>query len=467
MNLSANHPTRIRYGILGLLSFLSMITYLDRASFPNAQKQIQESLGFTDVSQLALAIAAFNLAYALFEVPTGYLGDVFGPKKTLIRIVLWWSAFTAITGLAGLTLGGGITFGFWTLVVVRFLFGIGEAGAYPNITRALHNWLPLSERGLAQGIIWTSARIMGGLTPLLWLIFVTKLEIPWRMVFFFFGLVGVLWCLAFSWIFTNDPATNPSINDEEKKLISLGKAGEAEQAHSHIPWGRLLLNKNMVFLCAMYFCLNFGWYFNLNYLPAIMGEQFQIKPEDWLGALYKGGPMLLGAFGCFLGGLATDWLVRKGKTRTWARRLPAVLGNIACALCYFSALYFLKIKDPMFFAISIAFAGFCNDLTMGATWATCQDIGRKHAAIVSGFMNMIGNLGGFVVTILTGKILEWSKLAYGNGSLDLKGADLAAAQFPGYQLNLVLFGLVYLLGAACWFGINAQKPILAEDESPN
>jgi len=461
--MNQTNTSKVRYSILGLLAFLSMITYLDRAAFPNAQKQIQESLGFTDVSQLALAIAAFNLAYALFEVPTGYLGDVFGPKKTLTRIVLWWSAFTAITGLAGLSFQG-MTFGFWMLVTIRFLFGIGEAGAYPNITRALHNWLPLSERGMAQGIIWTSARIMGGLTPLLWMIFVTKLEISWRYVFFFFGLVGVLWCIALNKIFTNNPADNPLVNDAEKDLINLGKKGESESAHSNIPWKKLLLNKNMIFLCAMYFCLNFGWYFNLNYLPAIMGEQFQIKPENWAGAFYKGGPMLLGAFGCLIGGYATDWFVRKGNSRTWSRRIPALFGNISCAFCYFSALWFLQEKDAFGFALSIAFAGFCNDLTMGATWATCQDIGRNHAAIVSGFMNMIGNLVGFVVNILTGKILEWFKLHYGNGNSNLIGDELAKAQFDGYRLNLLMFGIVYLIGAACWFGINAQKPLIPEDQ---
>lgn len=133
-------------------------------------------------------------------------------------------------------------------------------------------------------------------------------------------------------------------------------------------------------------------------------------------------------------------------------------------MCYFSALYFLNQRDPMFFAISIAFAGFCNDLTMGSTWATCQDIGQKHAAIVSGTMNMIGNLGGFVVTLLTGKILEWSKIMNAaEGVVNLTGDELAKAQFPGYQINLVMFGLVYMIGAAIWFGIDANKPILQDE----
>ena len=309
---------------------------------------------------------------------------------------------------------------------------------------------------------------MGGLTPLLWLIFVIKLEISWRIVFFFFGAVGVLWCFAFARIFKNNPNEHPAVNDAEKELILKDKVGETEQAHAHIPWGKLFASRNMVFICAMYFCLNFGWYFNLNYLPAIMSEQFQVKSDDWLGALYKGGPLLLGAFGCFIGGFATDWFLRQGKSRTWARRTPAVFGNIACGLCYFSALYFLNQKDAMFFAISIAFAGFCNDLTMGATWATCQDIGQKHAAIVSGTMNMIGNLGGFVVTILTGKILEWSKTNFRienaiDNSIKLIGNDLAASQLNGYQFNLIMFGLVYMVGAALWFGIDANKPLLQEE----
>ncbi|MFZ4647076.1 MAG: MFS transporter, partial [Gemmataceae bacterium] len=191
-------PTLVRYEVLFLVCMLSMITYLDRAAFPNAEKQIQLAMG-GNISQWAWTLAAFNLAYALFEIPTGYLGDVFGPRVTLIRIVLWWSFFTAITALAGIAVGGITLIGFWGLVTVRFLFGIGEAGAYPNITRALHNWLPVTERGSAQGLLWTTARLMGGITPLIWLICVDGLGIPWRYVFVGFGLLGVFWCLIFAW----------------------------------------------------------------------------------------------------------------------------------------------------------------------------------------------------------------------------------------------------------------------------
>ena len=166
-SLSAlQRPTRVRYGVLGFACALSMITYLDRVCIASAVTPMMDALGLQSAAQLDWAFAAFAFAYALFEIPSGWLGDMYGPRRTLIRIVLWWSVFTALTGMTGLI--GGLTF----LIVIRFLFGMGEAGAYPNITRALHNWFPFTERGFAQGAVWMAGRLMGGLTPLLWLLVV-------------------------------------------------------------------------------------------------------------------------------------------------------------------------------------------------------------------------------------------------------------------------------------------------------
>src|SRR6185437_15103199 len=169
-SLSAlQRPTRVRYGVLGFACALSMITYLDRVCIASAVTPMMDALGLKSAAQLDWAFAAFAFAYALFEIPSGWLGDVYGPRRTLIRIVLWWSVFTALTGMTGLV--GGLAF----LIVIRFLFGMGEAGAYPNITRALHNWFPFTERGFAQGAVWMAGRLMGGLTPLLWLLVVEGL----------------------------------------------------------------------------------------------------------------------------------------------------------------------------------------------------------------------------------------------------------------------------------------------------
>src|SRR5512143_2951370 len=172
-------PTRIRYGVLGLACALSMITYLDRACMGCSAKAFVGDLHLSSVADLNWVFAAFTLAYALCEIPSGWLGDVFGPRRVLIRIVLWWSAFTALTGLVGMSVGGRVFGSFQlgavaisplaVLIVVRFLFGMGEAGAYPNITRALHNWMPMAERGFAQGAVWMSGRLMGGVTPMIWM----------------------------------------------------------------------------------------------------------------------------------------------------------------------------------------------------------------------------------------------------------------------------------------------------------
>src|SRR5262249_6564150 len=200
-------PGRRRWGVLGFACPRAAITYLDRLCIGSAAEKeyLPAALGVSGSADLRWAFTAFSLAYAIFEVPTGWLGDVFGPRVTLIRIVIWWSFFTALTALAGVQVAGVTLVGLTTLVVIRFLFGIGEAGAFPNITRALHNWFPLTERGMAQGWVWMSGRLMGGFTPLIWTALVVWTQVSWRYAFVVFGCVGLLWCVAFTAWFRNRP----------------------------------------------------------------------------------------------------------------------------------------------------------------------------------------------------------------------------------------------------------------------
>src|SRR5579872_3022824 len=161
-------PTHVRFGVLAFACALSMVTYLDRVSIGIVAGNIESEFHLSN-SQMGLLFGAFVLAYSLFEVPSGWLGDVYGPKRTLIRIVLWWSFFTALTGLIrpfSVDLGFFVFTGFAALLIVRFLFGAGEAGAYPNISRSFHNWFPFAERGSAQGAVWMAGRFGGGITPL-------------------------------------------------------------------------------------------------------------------------------------------------------------------------------------------------------------------------------------------------------------------------------------------------------------
>ncbi len=491
----AARPTQVRYEVLGWVCVLAMITYLDRAAFPNAEKQIKDAMG-GDVSQWAWTLAAFNLAYALFEIPTGYLGDVFGPRGTLIRIVLWWSCFTALTAFAGLQVGGVVLLGFWGLVVVRFLFGMGEAGAFPNITRALHNWLPYSERGWAQGLLWTTARLMGGLTPLVWLLLVDRFGLPWRAIFLVFGAVGIIWCIGFAIRFRNRPFDCPWANDAERKLINEGTTGATEAAHSAVPWRKILLNPAVILLSIEYCAISFSWYFNLNYLPEIMRVQFGVPKGDVLGAIYKGGPLILGAVGCLMGGWLSDRLIRKGAGVRLGRSLPGMVGTGLAALCCLLATFPLMGNSAILFALAVGFSGFFNDLTLASSWSICQDIGRRQAAIVAGTMNMVGNLGGFLGTVFTGWLIggyqadfakqnqiaisetnaiQWVAKAKENLAnegqpeatkevIDQKalGLEREASQ-KGFQLNLMLNALVYVVAFLCWLGIDGSKPILEEE----
>jgi len=271
----AARPPRVRYGVLGFASALSMITYLDRVCMGSAAPEMVKDLGLNSIADLKWAFAAFGFAYALFEVPTGWLGDVFGPRKTLIRIVLWWSAFTAITGLVGLQFAGITLGGLATLIVVRFLFGMGEAGAYPNITRALHNWFPFQQRGFTQGTVWMSGRLMGGLTPLIWGFLLLTLHLHWRATFWLFGAVGLVWCAAFAAWFRNRPEEKPQVNRAELDYIRAGGGG-GQSAHKGVPWLKIIGSRNLWILCLMYACQSYGWYFYLTYLPDFMETQFGV-----------------------------------------------------------------------------------------------------------------------------------------------------------------------------------------------
>jgi MFS family permease len=218
-------PTRVRYGVLGFACSLSMITYLDRVCFGKiATDFIQPEFGLSN-TQTGMLFFAFAIAYAMFEVPTGWLGDMFGPRRTLIRIVLWWSTFTALTGMI-YPVAAWPQFAFMAMVLVRFLFGVGEAGAYPNLARALHNWFPFTERGSAQGAVWMAGRLGGGITPYVVMALLVHVTLPdgnrvtyWRHTFWLFGLLGAVWCVAFWWWFRDRPDQKPGVNQAELDLI--------------------------------------------------------------------------------------------------------------------------------------------------------------------------------------------------------------------------------------------------------
>jgi MFS family permease len=485
-------PTKVRYGVLGFACALSMITYLDRVCFGTVAPYIQDEFTLSR-SQLGLLFTAFALAYAAFEVPSGWLGDMFGARRTLIRIVLWWSLFTALTGMIYPSHAQPV-FGFIALLLVRFLFGVGEAGAYPNISRAFANWFPFSERGSAQGAVWMAGRFAGGLAPLAVLALVYKTTSDdgvithWRHTFWIFGGLGLIWCVLFWWWFRDRPEDHPSVNGgelavirgdprlavshslavpltnpkteaarqaDERILAGRAVTGVTEQpppgrstapdhdehSHRNVPWARLLTDLNLWTLCIMYFGCAYGWYFNITWLPKYLGTQYGVSREShgfWTFSLLAGAPLLLGSLACLVGGLLTDLFIKRTGDRKWGRRLFGAVGHGACAVCYFLA---LTAHSPHVFVLFVALAAFCNDLTMGSAWASCIDIGGRYAGIVSGCMNTVGNLGGAVAGVSTGWIVD----QFGEG--------------PGWTINFISFGMVYVAAVFLWLRFDATKQV--------
>ncbi|WZP00304.1 MFS transporter [Isosphaeraceae bacterium EP7] len=463
---NSESPTGVRYRVLGFACTLSMITYLDRACFGAAAPSIASELGLTDVSQLKWAMTAFAIAYAVFEIPAGAMGDRLGPRMMLIRIVTWWSVCTALTAVIGLRVGGTVIGGLGTLIALRFLFGAGEAGAYPNITRAIHNWFPPRSWEMSQGMVFMAGRVMGGLTPLLWAILVggtaeTAPLMGWRPAFLLFGGIGLIWTVAFARWFRNRPEEHPGINAAERDLI--GSHEHARSLHGAIPWRGLFTSRSLWALCLMYFLVNYAWAFNLTYLPTYLQERFSIETGDRLGAIYKGAPLWLGAAGCFLGGFCINGLARVLGDRRRARQVLGFTALSAGALCWWGARHAENVQT---FCLLISLAAFGIDLTLGAAWATCQDLGRQHAAVTAACMNTIGTLGSAMAVWLTGTLVERSltlQVALQHNSLaQLSAVDRHVAVLSGYDAAFATYVVVFLLASCCWPLIDPSTPISAD-----
>jgi ACS family glucarate transporter-like MFS transporter len=380
-------PTRARYKVLGLLFALAALTYLDRNCISAAAPTISQEFGFTP-RQMGYIFSAFTLTYALFEIPSGWFGDRFGTRKSLTRIVLWWSAFTILTGA---------TLGFYSLLVVRLMFGAGEAGAIPNSASTVSRWFPASQKARAMGTVCIGHALGAAATPplVLWLIE----KQGWRLTFIEFGTLGFVWCIIWFRWFRDTPEEHSSVNAEEVKLIRAGLP--IAQDHSHkIPWRTFLRSRNIFFLCAMYFAYGYSLYFYITWLPTYLKDALHF-PQKWVG-LFSSLPWILGAVAFLIGGWLTDRLVRSGR---WKLARSGV-GAFGLAMSALTLIFVVTIGDPIAAALAIAVALFFQFLTTPAVWATCMDIGRRRSGIVAGTTNTFGNLAGALAAVVFGYIVE-------------------------------------------------------------
>jgi MFS family permease len=288
--------THVRHKVLAMTMALGAITYLDRVSIAVSRPYIARDLDLSP-TQMGYVFSAFYVAYALFEIPTGWWGDRVGTRRVLTRIVCWWSAFTVLTGFA---------FSYSSLLVIRFLFGSGEAGAWPNVARTFSRWFPRQERGTTQGAFFMAAHLSGGLTPML----VTALLVyfDWRSLFVLFGSIGFVWAWGWYWWFRDSPGEHPGVGAAERTLIESGLAAGDGHALDATHWKRLLANRTVVCLCLMYFTQAFGGTFYVTWLPTYLAAR---GLSGMTAGILAGLPLILSAAADLLGGMATDRAARR------------------------------------------------------------------------------------------------------------------------------------------------------------
>ncbi len=382
-------PSRARFKVLWLIFTLAAITYLDRLCISAAAPAIVKEFGFS-APQMGYIFSAFALAYALFEIPSGWLGDVIGTRKALARIVLCWSAFTCLTGAAT---------GFASLFIVRLLFGAGEAGAFPNIARTVSRWFPYAEQGRAMSASFFGLAIGSAVTaPTVF--FLLRFQ-GWRWTFVEFGALGALWCAVWYAWFRDLPQNHPAVNEGELNLIRAGQADGAHNSHS-VPWRLLLSSPNLAFICGMYFAYGYGLYFYLTWLPTYLLKARGFS-ESYTG-LFSALPWILSAIAFLFGGWATDYLAHRTGNLKLARCGIGAAGYAASALM----LVIVALTENRIVAATLlAFAACFQMMTASPAWSVCLDVGRRHAGVVTGFMNTSGNLGGALAPLVVGYSLEW------------------------------------------------------------
>jgi MFS family permease len=411
--------------VLTFAFLLTIITYLDRVCISAAAPFIMEDLHIS-IFQMSLVFSAFTLAYSLFEVPSGWLGDVRGQRRVLTRIVLWWSAFTMLTG---------VTQGFTSLVSVRFLFGAGEAGAFPNITRSFARWFPIRERGRASGIMFLGSRVGGMLSVPISLVLIARLG--WRTSFVVFGAIGVLWAAAWAAWYRDRPEEHPGVNAEELAWITQDRRGEDHDS-SATPWRRLLTSRSVWAICVMYFAYGYGLYFYLTWLPTYLTRELGFSAVR--GGLFAALPFLFAGIANVTGGWLTDYLARERSLRAARCGLGSAAFLTTAVLLLTSTLT----PDATGKAVLLALALGSADLALSACWAAPLDIAPAHAGVVTGLMNTFGNFGGLLCPIVVGWTVE----------------TLQSWTVPFY-----ITAGVYLCGAAAWTVVDPRRRIWAEPPS--
>lgn len=356
-----------------------MITYMDRTIIASAVPSIRAEFGFSLVT-IGWILSSFRTGFTLFQIPGAWFGDKIGPRRALSIIVTWWSIFTSLTTLA------------WnaaSMVVVRFIFGVGESGAFPIATRSLSRWMLPAERGFAQGITHAGSRLGAAVTPplVVWMI----VRYGWRMPFLTFAVLGVAWVALWLVYYRDTPDEHRGVNEAERELIHSSTGGPRQKAGTAVPWRRILSSRTLWQLALMYFCYQYALAVYLDWFPTYLKESrgFTLTQMGFYASL----PLLAGTLGDLLGGWLSDRFLRWTGDVTRSRRIVGIGGFLIAALGILPATLTHDPRVCVAFSC-LAFGGL--ELTVGVSWAIPLDIGGDFAGSTASVMNMCGNIGGAI-----------------------------------------------------------------------
>jgi sugar phosphate permease len=383
--------TRTRWAMLVLFSLMYLICYLDRGIISVAQPEIRNAFGLT-LGQMGVVLAAFTWAYAIGQIPVGWLGDRFGPKRVLTILIAWTSTSAIFTGVA---------VGFNSLFAARFLLGIGESGAFPVASRGMQLWFAPAERGRIQGVTHFFSRFAVAITPL------TAggllLAYGWRVMFYVFGAIGFVWVAGFLWFYRERPEDHPHVNHAELAHIrgveADGTITPLSSAREETPWRRILTSPNMVWIALGYACFFFGTNFYLTWYPTYLREHRGLS----LAALGFWGsiPLLAGMLGDIVGGSLSDLILERTHNAKLARRGVAVPGFLLAAVFVVPA---AMVADTTTSILLLATSFFFLEWVIGPAWAVPMDVGGRFSGTVTGVMNMAGALAASLTAIVYGSL---------------------------------------------------------------
>lgn len=413
----------IRFVLVFSTFLLTVLLYIDRACISAAKSDISSDLGFS-MTDFGWIMAVFTLGYALFQTPAGKLADSKGARGVIAGIVTIWSFLTAFTGFA---------WSYTSMLVIRFFFGAGEAGAFPALSKVVYNWFPISERGIIQGINFSGSRIGAAFAmPLVaWMLN----EIGWRHTFLVFGAFGILYGVSWFLIFREKPEQGKFIGSKELEYITKNRQQSEPGVKKALPFSTILKSLTMWKTMVQYICSNFTFYFSLTWMYPYIQERFQLGLVE--AGFYTSIPLIAGAVGNWLAGILVDAIYRNGKWKL-SRRLPAIIGF---ALSAVGMIMVTQVSSPVLSVAFMALAVFGADMTLSPSWAFCIDIGKENAGVVSGTMNMAGNLGAFVTIIAFPYLFKWT---------------------GHYEPFFIICAGLSIIAIVMWASMNPEKPIINE-----